>query len=130
MTQGDLFGNDIVGTALFEYPQDSVILFREYHRERPEIYRAFCKYALQMAGSGRSRYGAKGVMERIRWDQAIQYPGDDFKISNSFISMYARVAMVHYPQLDGLFQTKKVRGVKRVIKEEMKDESYYNNLGF
>ena len=111
--------HDLFDEALADYPSDSIQLFREYHDERPEIYYHFKKYSMQMYQSRRNHYGAKGVMERIRWDYALRYPEEDFKISNSFISMYARLLMFERPEMEGFFRTKRVRGIRRVRKLQL-----------
>jgi len=35
--------------------------------------------------------------------------GDDYKISNDLIALYARLFMHHYPQYDGFFRTKPMK---------------------
>jgi hypothetical protein len=35
--------------------------------------------------------------------------GDDYKISNDYIALYARLFMHHYPQYDGFFRTKPMK---------------------
>ena len=79
MTQFELFSADEIESALRDYPKDSIDLFRKYHAEHPEIYRIFERFSLMMFRAGRTRYGAKGIMERIRWDRAMDYPDEELK---------------------------------------------------
>lgn len=64
--------------------------FAEFDREHPEVYLWFRKYALELLYAGATRAGAKAIVERIRWEVAIQYPGRDLKINNNYTAYYAR----------------------------------------
>lgn len=66
-----------------------------------------------MFRAGRTRYGAKGIMERIRWDRAMDYPDEEFKICNSFIAMYSRLAMLRNQELQHFFSTREVTGIRK-----------------
>lgn len=97
--------------------------FNDYHKRNPHIYRAFVEKALKLKRAGREYYGAKAIMEVIRYDTVIG--GDDgFKISNNYTAYYARKAMAEHEELAGFFRTKQSKadvqpdtsgGVKRVV---------------
>lgn len=127
--QISLFTDDEIFMALREYPFASIDLFRKYHSERPELYKAFEMYALQMFDSGRKRFGAKGIVERVRWDLSLRYPDQDFKVNNNFPSMYGRLAMYRNPQLAGFFEKRMVFGIHSIKRSEVSDDEKDNRIG-
>lgn len=96
--------------ALRELPRETREMFMEYHKQNPRIWKEFQKYALQVAQSKKS-FGAKAVMERIRWDAEIERKGE-FKVSNNFTAYYARLFAAKYPEHKNLFFFKEVHGLK------------------
>lgn len=87
--------------------------FEAFHRANPQVYSALKTLSLQMLGTGVSRYGIKGLVERLRWEFAIVTKGDNFKICNSYTSRYARLLVEESPQLDGFFELRELREEKR-----------------
>lgn len=85
--------------------------FEAFHNANPDVYRALVRLSLEMKRAGRQRYGVKGLVEKLRWDFAIQTQGDDFKISNDYTSRYARLIMEQIPELDGFFATRPLRAI-------------------
>lgn len=87
--------------------------FRRYHAQNPDVYRLFCHYAKLMAGvgiEGFRRYGAKAIMERVRWHYDVRrYYTAGFKVNNNFVSRYARMFMADHPHLDGFFETRELK---------------------
>ena len=81
--------------------------FRRFHRDHPEVFHLFCQIALSAYRSGRPRYGAKMIMDRIRWEYDT-LGGKPFKIDNSLTSRYAREAIKFYPELDGFFELRQL----------------------
>lgn len=81
--------------------------FFKYHNENPEVYQLFKRYAQQMKQSGRRRYSAKAIFERVRWHYDIQTTGDDFKINNNYTAMYARLMIVEDNNWMSFFQLRK-----------------------
>lgn len=88
-------------------------LFRAYHRENPEIWPQFKKFAFEMLNSGRKRYSAKSIMERIRWDFEIKNSDRDFKVDNNFTAIYARVLVHRFPEFADFFEFRHLTGIKR-----------------
>mgnify|MGYP000382475859 CR=1 FL=1 len=62
-----------------------------------------------------NRSGVNGV-NRIRWDREIETQGGDFKISNDYISFYARLFHARHPQHKGFFRTKPFKEEKLIEK--------------
>ena len=78
--------------------------FLEHHAKNPEVYDRFEKYALQVA-QHRDYFSAKAIFHRMRWDTAVRETDSDFKISDGWISHYARMFMDNNPEYDGFFRT-------------------------
>ena len=66
--------------------------FEKYHKENPNIYKAFVRYALQAKQKGFKNYSAKSLFEIIRWHTPIKADGV-FKINNNYAPDYARKMM-------------------------------------
>lgn len=109
--------------------QDTRDAFREYHAKRPEIYKLFLQYSTQMMSTGRKRYSAKCIMERIRWEEDFKRPGSQFKISNSFTSIYVRMLIYNHPEFADFFKLKKVRGLRKPFKAHVDDNEYLSIPG-
>lgn len=77
--------------------------FEAFHRDNPQVYALFVRFALQAAGR-RSHFGAKAVFERMRWHAAFDVTGDEFKVNNNYTAFYARLFERDYPQHAGFFR--------------------------
>ena len=79
--------------------------FTEFHREHPEVWEMFVRFALDRIRRGYQNYGAQSIIERIRWETPI---GDDgklaFKINNNHTAFYARAFERAYPDHQGFFR--------------------------
>lgn len=86
--------------------------FLQAHRECPDVWKYFEKFALDAIASGREHYGAKGIMERVRWHTEIEH-GIDFKCNNNFTAYYARIFAAKYPVHADFFEFREVSGLRR-----------------
>ena len=82
--------------------------FEQYHREHPQIYKAFVRYALQAKQKGFDNYSAKSLFEIIRWHTPIK-GGDVFKINNNYAPDYARKMMQEYESFKGFFRVRTLK---------------------
>lgn len=82
----------------------------EWHKQNPHVYELFKRFTFQAIRCGHKRCSAWLIVNRIRWETAIETSGCDFKISNDFIAYYARLFMAHYPEHEGFFVTKRMKG--------------------
>ena len=73
------------------------------------MWKLFEKFTLMAISKGHRNLSAWLVVNRIRWETSIETQGDDFKISNDFIALYARYFMHKYPQYNGFFRTKQMK---------------------
>ena len=80
--------------------------FQEFHYDNPEVYTMFKHFAFKAMDSGRRRYSARAIMERLRWELSIQTKSDDYKINNDTIPLYARMFLRDFPQHQGFFETR------------------------
>jgi len=81
--------------------------FEQFHKENPHVYELFRRFTYQAIDAGRRDFGAKAVIERIRWSAMVDTRGEIFKINNNYASRYARKFMEDHPEHAGLFQTRK-----------------------
>jgi hypothetical protein len=80
-----------------------------WHKENPHVYQMFSSFTKTAIDAGLPHSSAWLIVNRIRWETAIETQGDTFKISNDFIAYYARLFMVYNPEHDGFFRTKKLK---------------------
>ena len=82
----------------------------DFHRQNPDVYDLFCKFTFEAINAGFKNFGAQSVIERLRWETAIVKGNDGFKINNNHAPYYARLFMMDYPQYNGFFRIKKLKG--------------------
>jgi len=89
----------------------SADLFLGYNHKRPEIWKEFEAMALHLCESGEKQFGAKAVVEKIRWERE-QSRNDkgEYAISNSMVSCYARVFVLKYPEYRNRIVLKEAHG--------------------
>jgi len=92
-----------------------------WHKENPEFYELFKKFTFQAIQKGHRKLSAWLIVNRIRWETMIVTTGNEYKISNDFIALYARLFMHEYPDYKGFFRTKPMKRV--YIAEEERDEN-------
>lgn len=83
--------------------------FNEFHRKNPEVYKELEKLAYRAYNNGRKKIGMQMLVEVFRWNKMLTTKGDAFKINNNYGSRYARLIMDNNPQLQGLFELRKLR---------------------
>lgn len=87
-------------------PDDLDGQFETYQQTHPTIYPAFRKYALTMLERGFTHYGAKALMEVVRYHANIERGngGDPFVINNNFTSRFARKLAQEDPRFAHFFE--------------------------
>jgi hypothetical protein len=78
--------------------------FAVHHERRPEVYRRFKELALRLLESGRSHYGAKSIMETVRFHCALDSGEEEYKINNSFTALYVRMLIQEDRRFEGFFE--------------------------
>ena len=82
----------------------------EWHKKNPQICELFDKFTFHAINRGHKKMSAWMIINRVRWETSVVTYGNPFKISNDYISMYARYFMHRYPQYKGFFRTKTIYG--------------------
>ena len=77
----------------------------QFHAANPAVYKLFERFALEAARSGRQRFGARAIWERLRWHLAIEVVGDEaFKLNDHYPPYYAREFARRHPEHAALFE--------------------------
>lgn len=97
-----------LAAVLSEADPELIARFTRYHNQHPEVWDSFKRYAAEMRATGRKRYSAWAIINRIRWDHDI-LKTEEFKISNDYIALYARVAIYLAPSMASFFVTRPMK---------------------
>jgi len=84
--------------------------FWAFHRENPKVYELFRQYALEAAHTGRKRFGARMIWNRMRWYTRVETNDPDFKLNDHHTPYYARMFLRDHPEHEGLFELRRVQG--------------------
>ena len=74
--------------------------------KNPGIYALFVKFTMLTIKAGKKHFGAKAIMERVRWETMEQGKGM-FKINNNYTAYYARLFEEKNPEHKGYFLKRK-----------------------
>ena len=80
------------------------IAVNKFHKEHPEVWDLFCKFAFEKIKQGHNYYGAKSVMERVRWETSAG--GKSPKINNNYVAFYSRRFSENHPEYSEFFRTR------------------------
>lgn len=105
-----------------DYPSNVVAKFKAWHNENPHIYTEFTTLADMMRATGRRRYSARTIVEKMRWDYDLVTKGNVFKVNDDFVPIYARVLIYEQPRFDGFFELRRVRSRGIISDEEARRE--------
>jgi hypothetical protein len=98
---------NLFSSAAFSDIQPHIVQqFWDFHKSNPKVFELFREYCHQLRAAGRNQYGAKAVMERIRWHLEVETRGDDFKINNNYSSCYARLLLTQEPAFRSFFHVR------------------------
>lgn len=91
----------VVHASDYDYSDD----FLDWLRKNPEIWQGFANKALAAhAGGHKHRFGAKAILEILRWESFLADADKTFKINNNRAPDLARLVMDCKPELRGYFQ--------------------------
>lgn len=87
--------------------------FRAFHAANPHVLTAFIGEARLRKSLGATKVGAKAVIEALRWGDDLKTcdPCEGFRVPNAHVAFYARLAMHRAPDLAGLFDLARQRGL-------------------
>lgn len=80
------------------------IKYAQHRNENPEIWAMFEKLTLRLINSGVRHFGAKCIMENVRYNTALKTKGEQYKINNNYTAYYAREFASKYPQYADFFE--------------------------
>jgi hypothetical protein len=87
--------------------------FHQYDEENPHIYELFKKYLREWYRANKNNKNAKTssklIINRIRWEVAVETTGKDFKINDAFSAHYARKFATEYPGFAHIFEFREIR---------------------
>lgn len=83
--------------------------FEKFHKAHPEVYQYFRWFASEAIISGRKRFSAYLIANRIRWETQILTGNHKFKINNNHIAFYARMFAQEFPEYSDLFEFRALR---------------------
>ncbi len=75
--------------------------------KNPGVYELFLKFAEEAYRAGVKRIGARFIVERIRWQRIVETRGEPFKVNNSYVGTFARLAVKERPHLKEVFEFRK-----------------------
>jgi hypothetical protein len=118
MTDGGARYDDPRWVELFgRYPRKVLDRCAKFHVNNPQVWPLFKRAATQMKATGRKKYGARRIMEAIRWEIDLKRPAaQPFKINGDFVPIYARWLIYNHPEFKGFLELRAVRS--RGIKSE------------
>jgi hypothetical protein len=86
--------------------------FKKFDADNPQVFEAFQQIATQLLARGRRQHGARAILERVRWDLSLTTTGDDFKLNNNFVALYARKLIAEDSRFSKFFALR-TQGVQR-----------------
>lgn len=98
----DLFANDPLSVAARRSSAFRADFLPWLH-DNLAIYEEFERLALAMARA-RRHYGARSIVEKMRYDMAIRETGGEFKINGNMVPCMARLFALRNPANAGLFE--------------------------
>lgn len=81
--------------------------FASFHALNPHVYLQFEARASEAHRAGAARIGMKAIAERIRWDVHTRTLGEEFKLNNTFVALYARLLIWRRPELAALIELRR-----------------------
>lgn len=84
--------------------------FWEFHDNHPEVYDQLVALARQWRSRGHAKLGIATLFEKLRWEWHMQGLQDSqgYKLNNNYRALYARMIMANNPDLNGIFETRKL----------------------
>jgi hypothetical protein len=77
------------------------------HRQSPEVYEHFKRFAREARASGRARFSADAILHRVRWYVAVERQGADFKVNNDCSALFSRLLEAEEPAFRGFFERRR-----------------------
>ena len=98
--------------TLISAEDKATVRFNEYMAAHPEIYAGFGTLALRLYHHGVTHYGAKALVEVLRFETIIRARGEPFKIDNSMTSRLVRMLAANDYRFKDFFSFRTLREPK------------------
>jgi hypothetical protein len=98
--------DDLYGFADRDGSDSYAALAHEWIASHPDAMDLFVRLAL-LAASRSRRIGAKAIVERMRWEYAIEKGDEEFALNNNYTAYLAREAISRCPELNGSFELRR-----------------------
>jgi len=83
--------------------------FNTFHGANPHVYHVLVDLAREAKDAGRTRVGMKEIYEVARWRLRLKTKGDEFRLNNSYTSLYARLIVDTQSDLADMFEMRRRR---------------------
>jgi hypothetical protein len=85
--------------------------FCEFHAANPHVYDELVTLARRAQRRGHQRIGIELLFAIIRWRRMMRTvdPSSGFKLNDHYTSRYARLIMQQESDLDGFFETRRIK---------------------
>jgi hypothetical protein len=80
--------------------------FREYDERHPQVWVTWVKKVFEKIAEGKKHYGAKAIMELVRWETDMGDVDPELNVNNNYTSFYTRKFNEHYPEYDKFLRTR------------------------
>ena len=78
-----------------------------FDKANPHVYQEFRRLAFMLYNRGHRRFGAKLIIEQMRWTWMMQTDdASGFKLNNTHVAYFARKLMANEPELANVFETR------------------------
>jgi len=84
--------------------------FQEFHQSNPHVYNRMVELTRSLVDKGHRKVGISMIFEVLRWQHLLETddPNSKYKLCNNYKPYYSRLIMAQEPELDGVFDTKKL----------------------
>lgn len=90
-----------------EQPLDEA--YRAWIEANPVVLDVFIRRAKELIAQGRQKFGAKRIVEDMRWDERLWTHGEPWKINNRHVSRLVRDAIARCPELAPYFELRELQ---------------------
>jgi hypothetical protein len=84
--------------------------FREFDQKFPVVYEKFRSFAVSLLEQGRTRYSARTILERVRWDVNLSVSDGEFKLNNNLTPFFARKLIGEDARFANFFELRALKG--------------------
>ena len=78
--------------------------FDNFISANPQVWDLFIRFTLERISKGFKHYGAREVLQRIRWEVDSLEKGSGYKLNNNYSPWLARKFHAEYPQHKDFFR--------------------------